>query len=94
MLSQRERVRTDREAEEQKGGRPEGEDREDLDPAPPLEQEVLAQGGEKISQIPSAKPAPSAPAGCGMSAVAPANTRRPASRTKPRSQSARPRVSR
>src|SRR5207244_1316961 len=79
------------EAEEKERRRSEREDAHDLDATSPLEEEVLAKGDEEISQAPSANPAPSAPAGSGMSAVAPANTRRPASRTKPRSQSARPR---
>ena len=91
MLPQRDRVGADGEAEEKKRRRSEREDAHDLDATSPLEEEVLAKGDEEISQAPSANPAPSAPAGSGMSAVAPANTRRPASRTKPRSQSARPR---
>src|SRR5438045_3220206 len=92
MLSQGRGIGANGEAEEEQRGGAEGEDGHHLRPAPPLEEQILAEGDEKRVHAPSANPIGSAPCGSGSCAAAPANTRPPASRTRPRSQSLRPRA--
>src|SRR4051812_16586547 len=94
MLPQCERVGPDGEAEEEERSGAEGEHRDDLQTAPPGEQQVLTQRGDEAVHAPSASPERPPSAAPGISEAGPEKMSLPLSRTRAREQIAWPRRNR